>query len=248
MNALRNTTILILLISALSSCTRKQADDDAGTEPAASAVVLVKTVAVRQGDLDTFVNATGKTEVVRRQKVLAPVSGTVVSLNALEGTAVKRGDVLVTIRPKETQAAIAGAEALLRSARNDAERKEAERTLDLARSTQNSVSARAAFDGVIATRSVTEGDLVNESTELETLVDLSTIIFVADVSLRDARAVQPGQRAVLQFQSVSDVQYPAVVEATYPESELQSQTQRVRLRLRDGGGRRNPLKPDMMGV
>jgi multidrug efflux pump subunit AcrA (membrane-fusion protein) len=52
----------------------------------------------------------------------------------------------------------------------------------------------------------------------------------------------------LQFQSVSDVQYPAVVEATYPESELQSQTQRVRLRLRDGGGRRNPLKPDMMGV
>jgi multidrug efflux pump subunit AcrA (membrane-fusion protein) len=248
MNTLKSVALLILLVSFFPSCTHKQADDEPGTEGAASAVVQVKILPLRQGDLETSVSATGKTDVIRRQKALAPIGGTVVSLNALEGTTVKQGDILATIRPKETQAAIAGAEALLRGARNEAERREGERALQLAHSTQNAVSIRAAFDGVIATRSVTGGDIVNESSEILTLVDLSTMIFVADVPLRDARAVHPGQRAVVQFQVVSDVQYPAVVEAAYPVSDLQSQTQRVRLKMIDAGGLRTVRKTDMMGV
>jgi multidrug efflux pump subunit AcrA (membrane-fusion protein) len=248
MNALKSMLVFTLLLTSFSSCTRKQTDDEAGTGQAAPAIVQVKILPLRRGDLDVFVSATGKTDVIRRQKATAPVGGTVSSLKALEGTVVQRGDVLATIRPKETQAAIAGAEALLHGATNETERREGERALQLARSTQNMVTIRAAFDGVVATRSVTEGDLVNEGAEIMTLVDLSTMIFVADVSLRDARSVHPGQRALVRFQSVSDAQYGAVVEAAYPESELQSQTQRVRLKMADAGGLRAVRRTDMTGV
>lgn len=248
MNSFKTTLVLALLLTSFSSCTRKQADEESGSEPAASAVVQVKILPLRQGDLETFVAATGKTDVIRRQKATAPVAGTISSLSALEGTVVKRGDVLATIRPKETQAAIAGAEALLRGATNETERREGERALQLARSTQNMVTIRAAFGGVVATRSVTEGDLVNEGAEIVTLVDLSTMIFVAAVPLRDARAVRPGQRALVRFQSVSDTEHGAVVEAAYPESELQSQTQRVRLKMIDAGGLRSVRRTDMTGV
>jgi RND family efflux transporter MFP subunit len=211
--------------------------------------VSVQLSPVRRGDIGDFVTATGRLDVLRRQKVLSPVAGTLLTLKVLEGGIVKRGDVLATIVPRESQAAIIGAETLLHSATTEAARREAERAVALARETQNVVSVHASFDGVVATRNVTEGELVTDNAELMTIVDLSTIVFVADVPLPEAPRVRVGQRAVLEFQSLPATRFPAIVDALYPGSDIQSQTISVRLRRSGpGGNSRGLLRPSTMGV
>jgi RND family efflux transporter MFP subunit len=135
------------------------------------------------------------------------------------------------IQSREAHAAIAGAEELLQSARTPEEKHEAERSLSLARSTQNSVVVRARSDGVVGTRGVKEGEVVAEDTELLTLVDLSTVDFVADVPLRDLPSVRRGQKARVQFPSLSGRTLAAQVDAIYPQTDGQSQTIKVRLRF-----------------
>jgi multidrug efflux pump subunit AcrA (membrane-fusion protein) len=249
MNTVRVLIFLALIATVCAACKQRRLDGGEEGESNAPPVVAVKISHVREGALEEYVDATGRMEVLRKQKVISPVSGTLVSIKVLEGMPVRQNDELVTIRPKEAQTAIAGAEELLHSARTEAERQEAQKALELARSTQTVVIVRAGFNGVVATRSVTEGELVTENAELMTVVDLSTIIFVADVPLQDAPRVRKGQHAMLEFQPLPGQHYAAVVDAVYPGSELQSQTVGVRLQLsRVGEQARQLLKPSMMGV
>jgi multidrug efflux pump subunit AcrA (membrane-fusion protein) len=241
--------LLACMTLACGACTRKQAGEETEGQSAAPPVVSVKISRAYRGTLDESVVATGKVDVIRRQKVISPVSGTLVSLKALEGMTVQRGAVLAVIRPREAQTSITGAEALLQNARTDAERQEAQAALDLANSTQNMVSVRSVFRGVVAARNVTEGELVAENAELMTVIDLSTIVFVADVPLQDSPRVRKGQHAMLEFQSLAGEEYPALVDAVYPGSEAQSQTVGVRLTLKDTReAARRLLKPSMMGM
>ena len=145
------------------------------------------------------VDAIGKTDALRKEKSYAPIAGRIITFKALEGTEVKKGDVLAIIQTKESEATILGAESMLKSAVTAEQKSEAEHILELARSTQNSVNVCAKFDGVVSTRSVSEGELVAENAELFTIVDLSTIDFLADVPLRDISSVQRGEHASVEF-------------------------------------------------
>lgn len=235
-------------MSMLAGCTQKHAEDEeAGSSVAA--VVAVKIAPVTKGNVDVVVTATGKTDALRKVKVLSPIAGRIQSLNVVEGMPVKTGDVLAVIQSKESHAAIAGAEALLQSARMPAEKGEAERALSLAKSTQNSVSIRARSDGVVSTRSVNEGEFVAENSELLTLVDLGTIEFVADLLLRDLPSIRNGQPATIQFPSLPGHTFIAQVNAIYPQTDEQSQTIKVRLRFLNHSSMQNvPLRTDMAGV
>jgi multidrug efflux pump subunit AcrA (membrane-fusion protein) len=250
MKLLRSGVILLLLLSFISSsCVQKHGEEDDAGDSAIAPLVAVKISRLRTGNMEAVVTATGKTEAVHREKVLSPVSGTLLSLKVLEGSPVKKGMVLAIIRPRETQAAIAGAEALLRSAQTPAERLDAQAALDLARKTQNVLNVRAGFDGVVATRIVSEGELVSEAAELMTLIDLASVMFVADVPLQDVPRVHPGQHASVQFHSSPGKRFPAVVDGVNPQSDLQSQTVRVRLRFGPSDTEtRRQLKTEMMGV
>jgi membrane fusion protein, multidrug efflux system len=240
---------LIFIAATFTACTQRQGSEEGTGDSSAPPVVSVKIVSIRRGNLEDFVTATGRMEVTRKQKVVSPVTGTLSSLKALEGTLVRSGEMLAAIVPKEAQTAIIGAEALLQGARTEAERAEAQKAVQLAKTTQNTVVVRAGFDGVVATRSVTEGELVTENTELMTVVDLSTLIFVAEVPLLDAPRVHEGEPASLEFQALPGQSYAALVDAVYPGSELQSQTVGVRLRLSNVGKEtQRLLKPSMMGI
>ena len=221
--------ILVFSISFfIDGCRQKQSDDE-GNQSAAKAVVTVKVGAVSERDAAVVVEAIGKTDALRKEKSYAPIAGRIISFKALEGTEVKKGDILALIQTKESEATILGAESMLKSAVTAEQKSEAEHTLELARSTQNSVNVCAKFDGVVSTRSVSEGELVAENAELFTIVDLSTIDFLADVPLSDVSSIQSGERASVSFQSVPAKQFPAIVDAINPQSDIQSQTVRVRL-------------------
>lgn len=239
----------LFLCGALSGCTQHHGGDDAGESSSAIAVVAVKTAPVVRGDLETVVSATGNTDAVRKEKIVAPIAGTLLSLKVLEGTPVRRGDLVAVIQPKETRAAITGADALLRAARTEGERAEAGQAMKLALAGQNNLHVRSATDGIVATRSATEGELVAENAELMTLVDLSTLVFVADVPLKDVALVRPGARATVYFQALPGELFVAKVDAVNPRSDPGSQT--VRVRIAFGGReekRRKLLRSDMSGV
>ncbi len=237
----------LLLACALGACSHRSSGDEE-SEQAPPPRVPVKLAPVRQGDVALTVSATGHTDALRKEKILSPVAGRVVSLRALEGTAFRTGDLMAVIRTKESQAAITGAEALLRAAANPQQQTEARRALALAESSQGAVELHAKFNGVVAGRAVAEGELVAENAELFTLVDLTTLVFLADVPLAALRAVHAGQHALVGFTGLPSVALPAIVEAISPGSDPQSQTVRVRLRFPDGAGMaRTVVKTDMTG-
>jgi RND family efflux transporter, MFP subunit len=238
---------LVLLSVALSGCRQKQNDDDTGQQPV-KVVVTVKVDKVREHDAMLTVSALGRTDALRKEKIYSPLAGKIVSLKVYEGTEVKKGDVVAVIQSKESNATILGAEAMVRSASTPELKTEAERVLQLAKSTQNSVNVQAKFDGVVSTRNVSEGELVVENGELLTIIDLSTVGFLADVSTHDLASVKTGQPVSILFQSIPDKEFPAIVDAINPQTDIQSQTVKVRLRfLPANNSLQSPLRTDIVG-
>ena len=241
---------LFLILSTsmvVDGCSRKPGDDE-GAQSAAKAIVTVKVGTVSERDAIVSVDAMGKTDAFRKEKTYAPITGRIVALKVLEGSEVKKGDVLAIIQTKESEATILGAKSMLNSAVTAEQKSEAERILNLAQSTQNSINVLAKFDGIVSTRNVSEGELVAENAELFTIVDLSTIDFLADVPLRDVSSVRKGAGASVSFQSIPEKLFPAIVDAVNPQSDIQSQTVKVRLRfLNSNNSLRSLLRTEMIG-
>jgi multidrug efflux pump subunit AcrA (membrane-fusion protein) len=223
--------LVVGLALCLIGCSKKsgsgEEEEGAGTKP----MVAVKAIALHRGEMANVVAAMGRVDALGKQKLFAPVAGRVTSVKVLEGASVQTGDVLAVLQTKESQAAIAGAEALIREAKTPAQREEARHALDLARSSENSVMIRSAFDGSIATRSISEGEFVAENAELFTIVDQSTLVFVADVPVGDFSSVHVGQHALVNLQAVEGKELRGVVDALSPQSDAMSQTVKVRLRF-----------------
>ena len=210
--------------------------------------VAVKIAPITEGNAISAVIAYGKTDALKKEKVYAPIAGRIISLRIFEGSGVKKGDVIALIQSKESQSAILGAETMVRSATTPEQKAEAERMLSLARSTQNTVSVLAKFDGFVSTRNVSEGELVVENAELLTVIDLSTIDFLADVQLRDLPNIRLDQHVTIQFQAMPTWPYSATVEAINPQTDIQSQTVKVRLQFQSNDPNRSLLRTDMVGI
>jgi multidrug efflux pump subunit AcrA (membrane-fusion protein) len=233
---------LSLLITA---CSRTH-DDDA--ERAVPALVAVKAVPVLRGAMPRGLEVTGMTDALRKVRIFSPIAGTIVSMRVQEGQPVRAGDLLAVVQSREARAAIAGAQALQRGAKTDAERNEAGRALALALARQTTVEVRATSGGVIASRSASEGELVAENTELATLIDPGTVVFLADVPVSRISDVHAGQRAFVRLSVAAERALEAVVEAESPRTDPASQTVRVRLRFTGvTPGLRNSLKAETGG-
>ena len=240
---------LFILLTAgviVASCARRQENDDQPNETV-EAKVPVKTALVSEGQANIMVHAVGKTDALRKEKVYAPIAGIVSSLRIQEGSSVKAGQTIALIRTKESQAAIAGAEALLQSATTDAQKGEAQRALDLAKRSDNLSAVKATFDGYVAQRVVSESEVVAENAELTTLVDLSSVVVVAQVSMKDVESVKPGQQAKVDFPSITGKTFEATVDAISPQASVESQTVPVRLHLNEKKNHpKNPLRTEMI--
>lgn len=245
-------TFLITLLFALSfivvSCAKKTAseEDEGGN---VKATVAVKTISLHRGEMATVVESVGKVDALRKQKLFSPVAGKVTSLTALEGAAVAAGEVLAVIQTKESQSAIAGAEVLLRSSKSPEQKAEAQKALDLAKSSESSVAIRASFSGTVSTRSISEGEFVSENAELFTVIDFSTLVFVADVPARDLPSLSVGQHAAISLQTLTGKGLQASVEAINPQTDFTSQTLKVRLKFTGpASSLMKLLKTDMIGT
>jgi multidrug efflux pump subunit AcrA (membrane-fusion protein) len=231
-----------------AACAGKTGSEDEEGGENVKATVAVRVVPLRRGDMNVVVQATGKTDAIRKEKLSSPIAGKVVSLKALIGASVQAGEVLAVIRTKESQDAISGAEALVRAATTPEQRNEAQRALELAKSSETTLSVHASFSGTVSNRAVSEGDLVSENSELFTIIDMSTIMFVADVPVRNLPSVAIGQRSTVVLQTIPEKGLPAEVEAISPQTDVMSQTVIVRLGfLPMPDAARRLLKTDMTG-
>lgn len=222
------TLVLTSVFLVSFACGRQQPDDEEN-RGAVRATVTVRTTRVVEGSATDRISAFGRTDALKKGKLYAPLAGRIVSLRAFDGTAVRKGDTIAVVETKESESALRGAEAILQSALTPSQRTEGERTLALARSSRNWIAVKAKFDGYVSTRNVSEGELIAENAELMTIVDLSSVDFVAEVSLHDLSSIAPGQQASVSFSALSGLAWPAVVAAINPQSDPQSQTVRVRL-------------------
>jgi multidrug resistance efflux pump len=68
---------------------------------------------------------------------------------------------------------------------------------------------------VVTSRSVTEGELVMENAELFTLVDPTTMVFLADIPFGNAPRPHRGQPAVVEFSSLPPLRFAGRVDAIY---------------------------------
>lgn len=239
----------VALVVCLGGCSRKSASGEEEEGANVKPTVAVKTTTLHRGDMANVVAAVGRVDALRKQKLFAPVAGRVTSIKVLEGASVQSGDVLAILQTKESQAAIVGAEALVRTAKTPAQQEEAQHVLDLARASETSVMIRSAFNGSVATRSVSEGDLVAENAELFTVVDQSTLVFVADVPVGDLSTVRVGQHVSLNLQATAGKDLRGIVDAMSPQSDAVSQTVKVRVRFVQAAPEvRRVMRLDMIGT
>ncbi len=248
MNPKFNTSLagIAVLLLTLAGCAKHGGDEEKELE-GPKPLVAVRAVPITLGDAVQAITATGRTDVLRRQKVLSPVAGTITMLNVLEGSSVESHQVLATVLTRESQSAIAGAEALGRLARTPEQKTEAERALHLAKVTENTVAITAPFGGVVASRNVNPGELVAENVELCTILDLASMVFMAEVPLREISRIHRGMTARVHFGSREGNGLTAVVDAVLPGTDMQSQTTVVRLRFQENV-RSLHLRPDMGGT
>jgi RND family efflux transporter MFP subunit len=201
-----------VLMSSYSGCGRREEADSA---PAA--MVDVKTAFVRSGHIDETITVSGSTQYRLEAQIRSPISGLITHCTLYNGDNVKKGEIVVQVRTKESQASISGAEQLLRSASSAAQREEAQRALDLALQTVSAVDIPAPTDGIFSDKAKNEQEVVAEGELIATIVDPSSLLFLAQVPTSSINRVQPGMQAIMKFTTRPGRTYAGTVHRIQPE-------------------------------
>ncbi|MCX6832107.1 MAG: efflux RND transporter periplasmic adaptor subunit [candidate division Zixibacteria bacterium] len=220
---------LLLLLASIAGCSSSRSAEEGNSS--ISPIVAVKVAEIKSADIPVTLTALGKTNALREEKIFSPITGKILSLKAIENVTVHKGDVITMIRTKESQAAIDGAEVLIRSASTVQQRSAAERALLLADSTQTVVIVRASSEGIVSLRNVSEGELVNEGAELVSIVDLWTLEFIAETPVHELAKLHTGQGAMVTLTALPNVELMSTVYAINSQTDPESQTATVHLRF-----------------
>jgi RND family efflux transporter MFP subunit len=194
----------MLGLAAIATCSRGNDPASTGSSGSATsdttavdslAVTPVHMTVVERGNIAITVTGPGRTDALDLQKIRAPFTGVLTLLHIAVGDRVGAGQVVAAVVNQPSQAALIGAEAMLRSASTPAQRSDAERALVLARQNLVATQLRAPRAGVVVSRGASEGDLVSQGDSILTIASAGSIVFVARIAQADLAQVRLGQRA-----------------------------------------------------
>ena len=191
----------VIVAAALGGCHSGE-EAPAAPTPApdtAAAATPVKTAVVTLADLTETVSAPGRTEALVRQQIRAPFAGTVTALSVVVGDTVHDGEQVGAMVARDAEAAVQGAETMMRSARTPQERADARRALELARANRVVTPLRCSVSGLVVARTSAAGDRVAEDQELLTVAAQDSLVFVADLAQDELTRVKPGQHAAISL-------------------------------------------------
>jgi len=156
----------------------------------------------------------GRTEASRWVDLKAETTGRVAAVPTRKGSRVRAGDVLIELSMENREARLAEARALVqqrelehsatvqlneRGVRPQTKVAEAFALLESARARQREIEidisntkVRAPFNGVVETRPVEIGDIVNRGTIIARVIDQDPFLVVGQISERDVAFVKPG--------------------------------------------------------
>jgi RND family efflux transporter MFP subunit len=227
----------MLGLAAFSACSRESSAASAGDTGAAKndtaavdslAATPVHMTVVERGNIAITVTGPGRTDALDLQKIRAPFTGVLTLLRIAVGDRVGANQVLAAIVNQPSQAALMGAEAMLRSASTPAQRSDAERALVLARQNLVATQLRAPRAGVVVSRSASQGDLLNQGDSILTIASAGSIVFVARIAQADLAQVRLGQRANVNLPGQLGV-VPGVVHGLLPADTNSVMTVPVRI-------------------
>ena len=190
----RAGTILAILLAVACGGGGHEAPEAAGKAEAAPDIPTpVQVATVASVDREDVVTGPGHTAALSQQKVRAPFAGTLVALTASDGDFLRHGQSVGAMVSRESEAALSGAREMVREARTDAQRADADRALALAEKNLVKKPLAASADGPVLSHAAASGDRVAEDQEILTIADASSIVFLVDVSQNDLARVRPGQ-------------------------------------------------------
>lgn len=190
---------LIFAAGLAAGCgkTAETASKPSAPDPAAATPVRV--VPVTRATLAAIVSAPGRTSALTEQKVRSPFAGTLTELVVADGDTVSRGRALGTIVSRDSEAALAGAREMLREARSPAEKRDAQRALELAEKNLIRAVLHASAAGSVVSHTANRGDRLIEGQEILTISDWGSTVFLADAPQSDLPRIRPGQSAVVEL-------------------------------------------------
>ncbi len=116
-NVLQSLVISTAVALTLAGCAKNEAAESAGANAAAAPPTQVTVAQVIQRPVNEFDEFTGRFEAIEHVDLRPRVSGYISSVNFVEGTEVKKGDVLFLIDPRPYEAEYKRAKAQLEQAR-----------------------------------------------------------------------------------------------------------------------------------
>ncbi len=216
----------VLFGQAFSSCS---GGPEQGTEQKPR--VTVQAAAAKKGNIGKYLTVPGTTLAIRVEKSRSPLTGKIVQLRVLEGDPVQKGDTLLSILSRESEAALLGARQMLVRATTEAQRQEAQEALHMAENSSSSFTLTAPFRGAVASRTVNEGEYVSEGADLLEIVDLGSIYFSADVPVPYASQIRKGMPVQVRFSSMPGAPVEGVIAAIGPQADVSSQSIKARISL-----------------
>jgi RND family efflux transporter MFP subunit len=188
---------------------------------------------VERGNIAITATGPGRTDALDLQKIRAPFTGVVTVLRVAVGDRVGAGQVLAAVINQPSQAALIGAEAMLRSAATPAQRSDAERALVLAKQDLVATQLRAPRAGVVISRGASQGDLVSQGDSILTIASAGSIVFVAQIAQSDLARVRLGQRANVNLPGQLGA-VPGIVHGLLPADTNSIMTVPVRIDFSTG--------------
>lgn len=253
----------LFLVAALAAC-KPGASDAEGAEPAAEAVP-VETVAVARRSISASYSGTAPLEARAEAQVVAKTSGVALRVLAEEGQTVRAGQTLVQLdsdqqrlRVAQQSAQVSKLEANYRRAAQLAEQRmvsandvdqlrydlaNARAALNLARLDLSYSTVTAPMAGVIASRAIKAGNLVQINTPIFRIVDVSKLEATLNVPEREIEIIKVGQPVQLSVDAIPGRGFEGSVARIAPVVDAGSGTFRVVAAFDSGG----LLQPGMFG-
>ena len=155
----------------------------------------VRVASAERATLSKILSAPGKVAAMSQAKIRAPFAGTLVELRVTDGDRVRRGETVGAVVARDSEAALAGAREMQREAKSDAERRDADRAVELARRNLVRAPLTAAADGVVVSHAASAGDRVSEDEEILAVAETGSLVVLADVPQARLPEIRPGEAA-----------------------------------------------------
>ncbi len=257
-----NLCLLLVLCQFSISCSKNGEAKDKEKEDVV--LIPVEVSKVSNNDISAFLTATATLEAEKEAEVVAKTSEIVTEILAEEGMAVRKGQVLARLENKMRTIEVQQAQADINKLKNDYNRNkelfernliskeefqnvrfqyEAQKALfDMAKLNLEYTSIRAPISGVVASRYIKTGNMVNLNQPVFKVVDFDPLIAVIFVPENDIHKIKLGQKAEISLDATNGTAYHGSVWRISPIVDPESGTVKVTVAVKDEYA---ALKPGM---